>query len=676
MGTFFVYIIKSAFCLALFYLFYRLLLSKETFHRFNRIALLGLLALSCLVPLVEVSSGATNEISRQFLTLEEMLMMAELNSGEVVEAASAPLWGWKEVLLLLYIIGIVFFLVRNLWSLARMIGLIDGCKKERLDDGVLLFTHNKSIAPFSWMKCIVLSEKDLAEGGEAILTHERAHIRNRHSWDLLLADVCVFFQWFNPAAWLLKQELQNIHEYEADEWVINQGIDAKKYQLLLIKKAVGTRLYSMANSLNHSSLKKRIAMMIKKKSNPWARLKYLYILPLAAVSVAAFARPEVSSSLEEISSVKVNDLASIMKADEGKNVATPSKKKVKVAGKVVEEKNGNPLSGVSVIVRGTSNGTLAIDGKFSIDCNEGDVLMFSYVGMQTQSVIVPEAGSESMVISMKEEVQNLEEMVIVGYASNGEGTVLDGKTHKKVEQVTEIHTPKDENGEQLIFQVVEEMPSFPGGMNECMMFLAKNMRYPVAAQKAKIEGRVIVQFVVDRDGSIKDTQVVHSVSPELDAEAVRVVSAMPKWNPGKQRGKAVAVKYTMPVMFRLQKPQQEPVMSHVTLKVEGDVDMGIVTEVKDLLRKKYVTKMTYEKLEEGETNPLVKNGIVLRGENPDEKPAIIVDGEFKGYGTDVLSTLNPQDIETISVTKDKTGIEKFGELGKNGVILVTTKKNK
>jgi TonB family protein len=330
---------------------------------------------------------------------------------------------------------------------------------------------------------------------------------------------------------------------------------------------------------------------------------------------------------------------------------------------------------VSVIIRGSSNGTLAIDGKFSIDCNEGDVLMFSYVGMQTQSVIVPEAGSESMVISMKEEVQNLEEMVIVGYASNGEGTVLDGKTHKKVEQVTEIHTPKDENGERLIFQVVEEMPSFPGGMNECMMFLAKNMRYPVAAQKAKIEGRVIVQFVVDRDGSIKDTQVVRSVSPELDAEAVRVVSSMPKWNPGKQRGKAVAVKYTMPVMFRLQK-QQEPQMSVVNLKVDKDMEMGTVTEVKDYLRKGYVTRIDYEKLEEGETNPLVKNGILLRGENPDKKPIVVVDGEFKGYGSDVLSTLNPVDIETISVLQDKTGIEKFGDLGKNGVILVTTKKNK
>ena len=124
------------------------------------------------------------------------------------------------------------------------------------------------------MKFVVISEKDLKENREEILTHEYAHIRKRHSIDLLIADICIFFQWFNPASWLLKQELQNIHEFEADESVIAQGIDAKKYQLLLIKKAVGTRLYSMANSFNHSSLKKRITMMLKKKSNPWARLKY------------------------------------------------------------------------------------------------------------------------------------------------------------------------------------------------------------------------------------------------------------------------------------------------------------------------------------------------------------------------------------------------------------------
>ena len=136
--------------------------------------------------------------------------------------------------------------------------------------------HRQAIAPFSWMKYIVISRKDLEENGREILIHEAAHIRHRHSIDLLIANVCVFFQWFNPGAWLLKQELQNIHEYEADETVINEGVNAKDYQLLLIKKAVGTRLYSMANSFNHSKLKKRITMMLKEKSSPWARMKYLY----------------------------------------------------------------------------------------------------------------------------------------------------------------------------------------------------------------------------------------------------------------------------------------------------------------------------------------------------------------------------------------------------------------
>ena len=697
MGTFFVYILKSAFCLALFYLFYRLLLSKETFHRFNRVALLGLLVASCVVPLIQVGAQGANEINRQFLSLEEMLLMAEPMDEVGAEALAIPTWGWKEVLLLLYIIGIVFFLIRNLWSLGRMIGLIDGCRKEKMDDGILLFTHRKEIAPFSWMKCIVLSEKDLDEGGEAILTHESAHIANRHSWDLLLADVCVFFQWFNPAAWLLKQELQNIHEYEADEWVINQGIDAKKYQLLLIKKAVGTRLYSMANSLNHSSLKKRITMMIKKKSNPWARLKYLYILPLAAASVAAFARPEVSNSLDEISSAKVSDLASIMKADGEKSVEKISEKKVKVAGKVIEEKNGKPVTGASILVRGTTNGTLAIDGKFSIEANEGDVLVVSFIGLQTQSVIVPKGGSESMVISMKEEVQNLNEMVVIGYAPQDDGTLeikgkmtdKDGKeydmkgkmtTEKKgdttINQVDWSRTPKADKAdeEQVIFQVVEEMPDFPGGMKECMKFLARNMKYPMAAQEAKIEGRVVVQFVVDRDGSVNDIKVVRSISPQLDAEAVRVIGLMPKWNPGKQRGKAVAVKYTMPIQFRLDKPKaEEKVVQAITMKVDKEASQETVDAVKDHLRGK-VTRVNYEADENG---PVVQLGVrgSKAGQGTDSV-LIVVDDVIQGHGQKVMNSIQPQNIERIEVLKEKSAILAFGDKAKHGVIIITTKKNK
>ena len=281
MGTFLVYILKSAVCLAVFYLFYlfnRLLLSKETFHRFNRIALLGVMVLSCLLPLIQVTVKEASPVNMQVMSMEDLLLMYQWNQGATIVEEGSHTLRWQEMLVLAYFAGLLFVIVRHLWSLGRMLFLIRHSRCEKLDHGVRLVIHQRHIAPFSWMRYIVISETDLKEGGHYILVHERAHIRLRHSWDLLLTELCAWVQWFNPAIWLLKQELQNIHEYEADEEVLRQGIQAKKYQMLLIKKAVGARLYSIANSFNHSSLKKRITMMIRKKSNPWARAKYLYVL--------------------------------------------------------------------------------------------------------------------------------------------------------------------------------------------------------------------------------------------------------------------------------------------------------------------------------------------------------------------------------------------------------------
>ena len=363
MGIFLIYILKSAVCLSLFYLFYRLLLSKETFHRFNRIALLGILFLSLLIPFIEVTTAHQTELSQTVLTVEQLLMMAEaMDPAEVTVAQPEELSiSWVQVLLLFYLVGIIFFACRNLYSLSRLLLLIKSGKQERLEGGVRLIVLEREVAPFSWMRYIVISRKDLEEDGREILIHEMAHIQNRHSIDLLVADICIFFQWFNPGIWLLKQELQNIHEYEADETVINEGIDAKDYQLLLIKKAVGTRLYSMANSFNHSKLKKRITMMLKEKSNPWARLKYLYVLPLAAIAVTAFARPEISEKVEEISAVKVNDLAEIVETKSEENVVKEpidtTKNKVVVVGYRTEKKDSVLTSGkkkVAISVQGIS----------------------------------------------------------------------------------------------------------------------------------------------------------------------------------------------------------------------------------------------------------------------------------------------------------------------------------
>ena len=370
MGLFFVYILKSSVCLAIFYLFYRLLLARETFHRFNRFSLLGILLLSCLLPLVEVSVKQETEVHQTMLTLEQLLMMADaVNATEAGARAETATVTWIQVALLVYLAGIVFFAFRNVYSLVRLLMLLKSGKKEDIGsylpgrkERVTLIVHNCDIAPFSWMGYIVISRKDLEENGREILIHELAHIHNRHSWDLLVADVCIFFQWFNPASWLLKQELQNIHEFEADEMVIKEGVDAKLYQLLLIKKAVGTRLYSMANSFNHSKLKKRITMMLKEKSNPWARLKYLYVLPLAAIAVTAFARPEISEKVEEISAVKVNDLAEIVEKKSEENVVKEpidtTKNKVVVVGYRTEKKDSVLTSGkkkVAISVQGISD---------------------------------------------------------------------------------------------------------------------------------------------------------------------------------------------------------------------------------------------------------------------------------------------------------------------------------
>ena len=647
MGLFFVYILKASVCLVGFYLFYRLLLSRETFHRFNRMALLGVLVLSGLVPFAEGTMQWFSGFNQPLLELEEMMLMADYESEVVVEEAVAASFSWRALMLVVYWAGVVFFLLRHLWSLGRMLRLVKHCRKEYLENGIRLFVHdNNKVAPFSWMKIIVIAEEDLKENEDAILKHECAHVKYGHSWDLLLAELCVILQWFNPAAWLMKQELQNIHEYEADEWVIQNGIDAKRYQLLIIKKAVGARLYSIANSFNHSSLKKRITMMIKKKSNPWARMKYLYVLPMAAIAVAAFARPEVSNELNEISSVKVNDLASIMKIEEVKSVENSLEEKFVLKGQVMEYSSKKPVSGASVLIQGTTMGTLADkDGRFQLSVKKGDVLVVSYVGLKTQ--FLPIEGNTNLVVWLKGDVQSKEEMVVGANSADSD---------KKGVEVKIAPNNKPVVQEGQVFTVVEEMPQFPGGMAEAMKFLAKNINYPAEAQKAKIEGRVIVQFVVKEDGKVSDAKVVRSINPDLDAEALRVIGLMPEWIPGKQRGKAVAVKYTMPIMFRLGSPapKEEAAPSMLHVNVEKGADGTNLEEVKTQVRNQ------------------MKNMPVRGAEG--KSPLVVVDGKEVGFGANKLSEIPIGTIQLISVLNEKNSVAKYGEKAKDGAIEVTTKK--
>lgn len=320
MGAFLFYLSKSAFCLILFYVFYRALLSRSTFFRFNRLTLLTGILVCALLPLTKFTTAEENLLHTPFQAMQKVLVEKEhpsfFSEGGKEEDALFPVATLNEEILqraekrtgssdtlieeigILYSIGAFFTFLVLFVSTVRMLHLIRSSRKTRYKQYTLALT-SLPVGSFSWGRTIVLSQADY-DHAEEILLHEEMHLRSGHTLDLLFMQVFLVLFWFNPAVWLLKRELQEIHEYEADNGVINHGIDATRYQLLLVKKAVGTRLYSMANSFNHSKLKKRIIMMLKKRTNGWARLKLLLFVPVMAGTFYAFAQPEVEETFAQV----------------------------------------------------------------------------------------------------------------------------------------------------------------------------------------------------------------------------------------------------------------------------------------------------------------------------------------------------------------------------------------
>ena len=537
MGMFFIYSIKVAICLAAFYLFYKLLLSRDTFHAFNRATLLLLMLLSLVLPFVNISVDEPTVAYDGMVQIEQLLAMGVVDDGP---APSGPTL--IQVLFAIYIIGVALFLVGEICSLVRLHRLISGKYSVTTAEGIKIVVIDDDVAPFSWFNNIVISRSDYESGRSEILIHEKAHIARRHSLDIMLCNMLLIFQWFNPAAWLLRRELQNIHEYEADEAVIQSGADASEYQLLLIRKAVGERLFSMANNLNHNSLKKRITMMLIKKSNPWNRAKILLTVPVAAIAVVAFATPKAESLSKEI------------------------------------EHDSNAL--VNSVVRsmpGTAEHLTMSTGEAGA------------AGMPAEAAAPETAAADSL--------------------------------RGRVAGVT-AGSSKDDG---RVFDVVEEQPRYPGGTNALMTYLRDNIKYPAEAAKAGIQGKVIVQFVVGKDGTVRDVKPIRNISPELDAEAVRVVAAMPKWVPGYQRGEAVNVRYTLPVNFRM----------------DGGPD--------------------------SKSQKAAGSNIAFS-----DDVYYVVDGVHVSAAE--LKKISADKINSIEVFKGESAVEKFGEQAKNGAIVVSTKK--
>ena len=491
MTDFLIYDAKVAVLIAIFYMFYRLVLARETFHRVNRLTLLLTAIASFVLPLCVITLHKT-------VTVEAVPMVSVGDVQMEIATDAGPEW-WQLLLPLIFIIGVVATLGHTLMSMFRILMLIKRSEKHPQPDGITIcVTDNGQIQPFSWMHYIVMDRRDYEDGNPAILAHERGHIRLRHSWDLLLVDTLTALQWFNPAMWMLRQDLRAIHEYEADGEVLSQGINARQYQYLLITKAASIGGYSIANGISHSTLKNRITMMLHKKSPRSSFLKLLALIPIVGVALAL-------------------------------NAET----------------------------------------------------VYDYVYQQPQKKIIKKGKKNTTV-----KTDTVNELVVVAPPSQPQ----------QVEPVEMPNPLKVDQKKDRAFDVVEEMPQFPGGPSALYEYLAANIRYPKAAHKAGVQGRVILTFVVEKDGSISGTEVVKSVSPLLDAEAVRVINAMPNWVPGRQNGKVVRVKYAVPVSFMLQDDSPKKMTEGGTFNT-NEYDIEVDGKLVDIETLKTITPANIESMD-------------------------------------------------------------------------------
>ena len=526
------YFLEVNIAIALFYLFYRLFFAGDTFWKTRRYYMLFSILLSFVYPFLSIENWLQKQEPVQKLIVD----YATLPEFTVTAVRETSVFSLGNILMAIYGLVVLILLVRFILQLTSILRIrLHGTVKIVQDTRIIAI--EKEVTPFSFFGSVFMNpELHNEHETKEILAHELTHVRQGHSFDVLVSELLTIILWLNPATWLLKREIRQNLEFLADNKVIESGFDSQTYQYHLLQLSYQTPEHKLGNKFNVSPLKKRIIMMNQKKSAKASLLKYSLIVPLALALV-------VSSNAQTI----------INKAK--KALTTTTTKEVKATEKKM----------------------LTVPAK---------------------------------------------------------------STAAAPDLVTVV-----ENGEtEKTWDVVEKMPQYPGGEKELMGYLARNIKYPVEAQKNGTQGKVIVGFTVNSAGEVVNQKVLRGVDAYLDKEAVRVVSTFPTWIPGEQKGEKVSVRYVIPIIFRM-----------------GD---GATTP---------------ETTSSSNENPLVVVGYGARKEEsgvnlnnlPDGvKPLYIIDGKVATESEKKL--LLPASIKAIDVLKDKSATSIYGEAGKNGVILITT----
>lgn len=679
------YVIKAAITLALLYSCFFIFLSKETFHRFNRCMLVGIMLISLVMPMFHFTTSHPTTLNEEVYIVQNYI--EHDTTPIIVTAQQAQGITWIQALTWIYMAGVVLMLILTLVQAISLCRFMSSGVRHTDTKGNTVILHNNDVPPFSIFRYIVMSVKDYESCRLYILTHEQEHIRLGHTYDLLLLQGMKTLMWFNPFIWFLSRDLKAVHEYEADQAVINQGIDAKSYQQLLVMKVVGNRLQPFTNNLNHGSLKKRIVMMYQKPSNRWLMLKALCAIPVAALTINTFATPIETDPVEDM--VKTLETTNVPAFNEVKETLLPPTEETAEAviddnapfaihpvkdqhGRIIGfSHEGEPAAGdfactaeyVFIDGRQATEAelrnykTLLANSKFEMLKTEKGTAKYNYkdkhgiIVIHTQDASAAPDDNEPLVLVndveinlpvdiktitnetiaealgiQKDDIEGITVLIdnaattifgergkngvvdikvvksaflnrLPGIQKNEDGTytingrkvqkiLVNGKEYFKVlsdgqEKLAiedaEIPTIQNAIHDDPIFEVVEEPAQYPGGQAALMQYLAQNIRYPKISAENGVQGRVIVQFVIEKDGSLSNFKIVKDAKPvsdgitvnaqgttaegndipkeaygALNIEALRVLRGMPNWTPAKQRGQVVRMRYTLPVTFRLE----------------------------------------------------------------------------------------------------------------------------
>ncbi|GHB68678.1 M56 family metallopeptidase [Persicitalea jodogahamensis] len=660
------------------YLCYALFLRRHTFLHWNRAYLLGSLVVAFALPLVQYPEAAPGiampplpmwfEMSPASLAEVEVGSLEEtdfaINYGianeisqtETTPASAMPKLGWMDWLAVIYVLGVVFMAARLFRHLRGVASLFH--KKTCLDmKNYLLYlldddamgesTPGDTTGSFSFLNHIVISRRDYEYDFDTVLSHELAHVRQRHSWDILLVEVLRVFFWFNPVLIFYKKSLQQVHEYLADREVCEwDATHRDRYAEFMLSYAL-TRTPSavLVNPFFKSSLlKDRIAMLYKNKNSNWSLGKYA-----AVALLIGFMSLLVASCNREAN-----------KDDEP--TAAVTAQPILVEG-VVLDKQGQPLPGAVIVVKGTQMGTTTTSqGEFRIMAPAGSELDFSFMGFKKASLEMREQGSVRVTLAE----EKASETSLAERVSTETGRLqMDQRVEKAL---------TSDYAEDSVFTVVDTQPKFPGGLKAMYKFIQDNIKYPAAARLAKVEGKVFLAFVVNADGSIQNIQVLKGMGFGTDEEAIRVVKNMPRWQPGaKEDGRKVNVKYNLPISFVLPKEKKE-----IGQAVLVEKDLPIVTvirkpdanaEVDSLIGLKFRLPNSGEEFDKN-----FKVSIRGRGFIGSNEPLFVLDGVVSPIeNPKYFNDISPNAIEKIEILKGEKATKLYGVRGSNGVVLVTTK---